>query len=358
MWAVDLSAGIDSAAVMPIDDPLSPASSQAPLDIDPVTLPVEVGPGDNVLVDGPIAPPDSASDLDPSQVPVGISPGQNELVFQGDPAGRGLPTAVDVVAGVAAMMLSEPPAEEGPLAPDRSLAPILPIPDLFASPASPWVLPTRPPIGSARREDVLAQAPNSAGPSVIDEILALDAPARNQRMREFEERLTRWPTDAEAADEGVTQWLRAIEQEPTVPNDQGTGIEGTLSPDVHADESVPRLLLQLGALGVIGSLWRTPPAKRRSEEEGSRGDRHRMPVEYYGTLVSLDSLDRHPVAIQVRDLSEHGMGILHFGPLPGRRVTVVFSDGPWGQTKRGLVRWTRRLAENVFASGISFHELG
>ncbi len=90
--------------------------------------------------------------------------------------------------------------------------------------------------------------------------------------------------------------------------------------------------------------------------ENSRGDRERTPVEYYGTLVSAESFDGATISIQVRDISADGIGILHHGPLPGRRVTVIFGDGSWSQTRRGLVRWTRRLAENVFASGISFHE--
>jgi hypothetical protein len=347
LWAADL------APVQFTSDPnLEPSQADMPLLVtDPATLPVQIGPGASELVDNPdagVVP----TEPDPSEIPVVVGPGENIPVGITEP----LPTAVDIVAGIVGLLARESPFVGNP--PEGAL-PGIPLELVKQSPiptAVPLIIVrSRPANGTGTAGASPVADRRDDGASLIDELLALDPATRNTRMRELEETLSRWPSDAKAADEGVTQWLRAVETDLiNASAEKSLDPEGPAS-DIHADESEPRLLPQIAALGIMAATWSAPAATKRSREN-SRGDRERTPVEYYGTLVSAESFDGATISIQVRDISADGIGILHHGPLPGRRVTVIFGDGSWSQTRRGLVRWTRRLAENVFASGISFHE--
>jgi hypothetical protein len=318
---------------------------------DPATLPVQIGPGENILVDSPDTGA-ASFDPDPSQIPVVVGPGENIPVNTAESQ----PTVIDIVAGIVGLLARESSVAEIPA--EFSLPGIpVELPEQASTPSAvPLIIArTRQATGTANAggTDVSDQPIPAA--SLIDELLALDPQTRNARVRELEETLSRWPTDAKAADEGVTQWLRAVETDfINAPVKKSIELVAPAA-GIHADESRPRLLPQIAALGILAAAWSVPAAKKRSAEN-SRSDRERTPVEYYGTLVSAESFEGATIAIQVRDISADGIGILHHGPLPGRRVTVIFGDESWSQTRRGLVRWTRRLAENVFASGISFHE--
>jgi hypothetical protein len=347
LWAADL-APVQFSTETVMEPP--PHGMQL-VESDPSIIPVQIGPGENDLV----GPPDTGNapvDPDPSQIPVVVGPGENNPVGTSEPQ----PTAIDIVAGIVGLL-----ARESSLATDPSEVSLPGIPVQLPDPlpipsASPLIIVrSRQATGTATTAASPIVDRRDAGASLIDELLALDPETRNARMRELEETLSRWPTDTRAADEGVTQWLRAVEIDFINASVEKSIEPDAPSPDIHADESQPRLLPQIAALGILAATWSSPRAKKGAKEN-SRSDRERTPVEYYGTLVSAESFDGATMAIQVRDLSADGIGILHHGPLPGRRVTVIFGDGSWSQTSRGLVRWTRRLAENVFASGISFHE--
>jgi len=83
---------------------------------------------------------------------------------------------------------------------------------------------------------------------------------------------------------------------------------------------------------------------------------HRLACDFSATLVPVDNHDLVPSGlpqeVDIRDLSRHGIGISHDGPMPHRLVLVGFE--PAGEAPIRLVvrlKWCRFKGTNVYESG-------
>jgi hypothetical protein len=346
LWAGDILA-IDPQPIV-VDHPEFPSS------VDPLPAPQSPTIDEPIpSLSSPSAPPDPVGPSDPSQIPVEAGPGENIPNF--GPA-TNQPNALDIVSGILAMIVQQDAA-------DGALPAMLadpPIPPLLTDSTDSLSLPALPMrsrvgTGTASPQDESSTfVGNTSRSDVIDAILALEPSRRNDHMKELAETLSQWPTDVTAQVPGSTQWLSAIEtdddwlQLPEEPTEKQETRPTT-------EEDSPTILWQIAALGLAGAAWTGPRSKSSSTSE-TRSQRERTYVEYFGSVASADGSDGQTIAVQVRDISTEGLGILHHGPLPSRRVTIIFGDGSWSLTRRGIVRWTRRLSDNVFASGISFQQ--
>ncbi len=229
LWAADLG------PLPLLADPAveSPSDSMQWVEPDPATLPVQIDPGENILVDSPDTGA-ASTDPDPSQIPVVVGPGENIPVNTAESQ----PTVIDIVAGIVGLLARESSVTEVPA--EFSLPGIpVELPEQASTPlAVPLIIArTRQATGTATAggTDVSDQPIPAA--SLIDELLALDPQTRNARVQELEETLSRWPTDAKAADEGVTQWLRAVETDfINAPVKKSFELVAPAA-GVHADES-------------------------------------------------------------------------------------------------------------------------
>ncbi|MBY0586825.1 hypothetical protein K2X85_06590 [bacterium] len=335
------------------DDPsaihpdLNPPTSIAPTSID-ITDPT-VAP--DVMPANPTSPP--AGEPDPSTIPVEVGPGENVLVSETPTA----PNAIDVISGMIAMIVPPSPLISTGDVPPPTEPTVLINPPALATPGPEIPMRSRPSNGTAGPEgSSFTSNLLSSNANMVDAALSLPYPQRNQRIADIMESLSNLPADTPPIDPAVTDWLRAEEVERLdewviLPMD----MDEHPDPDAHADETPPLSMIPLAALGLAGAVWSGPRSTPRSTK-ATRGNRDRTPVEYYGSIAA-DGFEGESMAILVRDLSSDGVGILHHGPLPARRVTIIFGDSSWSLTRRGIVRWTRRLGENVFASGISFQEI-
>ena len=83
---------------------------------------------------------------------------------------------------------------------------------------------------------------------------------------------------------------------------------------------------------------------------------HRLPCNFLADLVPLDEQGRVPgvasLEVQVTDLSQRGIGIMHPQPMPHRLVLLTYADEA-GQSTRLIVRlkWCRFKRSDFYQSG-------
>lgn len=344
---IEASIGPGTNELVSIENP--PATGDA---VNPADVPASIGPGTNELVS--ITP--STSEPDPGSIPVVVGPGDNELVANS-------PDVTDVALGV---VLSGSdvgaPAAGVSLAFDNEIAEI----------AFTFIAPTddtapRPSersrstagvggfvsLSSVAVDDHMDMSP--AGGITRDEgapiVEALSTSSDNeQQLQELREAVDRWlETMDHPTLPGINDW-HATPSDIPHPEDRP---EGDYE---HSSSDWNQLDLQIGPVGIGAGLWmagRRSRSRRTSLNRSRRPERTTLPEDKQRVDVQDGDADLTLIA-RVRDISDHGMGLLHRGPLPTRTLIFTFESNGMVRSRSGVVRWTRRLSGNVFASGIQF----
>lgn len=109
--------------------------------------------------------------------------------------------------------------------------------------------------------------------------------------------------------------------------------------------------------GHIAALVRELTASwRPASTVADRRREHRLSCDLPAELVPLDISGRplagSPLAVEVKDLSRHGIGIAHRNPMPHRLVLVTFETAD-NQLVRAQVRlkWCRFKGTDLYESG-------